>query len=180
MKNDIELYNEFLTSDKRLIGGLLKSDQPKKIKKVFNIRELIMLQKISASYDCTDVIRKAMSLFGGHGVIEDFSSLPRLLRDSLINELWEGPRNVLLNQIYRDFKKIYDFYKPHDFVKNILNGADKSIINHLSNEMDEIISYPNIYDNANDKAIDMSMRWDKFCHNLFNHYQDLALLQSSQ
>jgi hypothetical protein len=48
-----------------------------------------MLQKITASWDCTDVIRQAMSVFGGHGIMEDFSSLPRRFRDSAINELWK-------------------------------------------------------------------------------------------
>jgi len=44
----------------------------------FNIRELTMLQKIACSRDCTDVVREAMSIFGGHGVMEDFSAPARL------------------------------------------------------------------------------------------------------
>ena len=32
-----------------------------------------------------------ISIFGGHGVIEDFSALPRIFRDAMVNELWEGP-----------------------------------------------------------------------------------------
>jgi hypothetical protein len=40
--------------------------------KRFDVRELVMLQKISASWDAVDQLRMAMSIFGGHGVMEDF------------------------------------------------------------------------------------------------------------
>ncbi|MBY0223157.1 acyl-CoA dehydrogenase family protein [Sporosarcina aquimarina] len=72
----------------------------------FALRELILLQKIYAAKEAVDHLRLAISLFGGHGAIEDFSAIPRLFRDSLVNELWEGPRNVLLTQIYRDLFRL--------------------------------------------------------------------------
>ncbi|MEK4700142.1 acyl-CoA dehydrogenase family protein [Solibacillus sp. FSL R7-0668] len=72
----------------------------------FATREIILLQKIFASKEAVEKLRLAISIFGGHGAIEDFSSIPRLFRDSMVNELWEGPRNVLLAQIYRDLHKI--------------------------------------------------------------------------
>jgi hypothetical protein len=135
-----------------------------------------MLQKITASYDSTDVIRTAMSLFGGHGVMEDFSVLPRLYRDSAVNELWEGPRNVLLMQIHRDLQKASVWYKPEEFVKNILAGGDVERVDKLAAEMAEIVAYPNLLQ-ADDETIQMSMRWDKFCHDLTHAYQDLALAE---
>ena len=95
-----KLYRDFLAIESISSNG----DDLNLRKKQFRIRELIMLQKIVASKDSTDVLRTAMSIFGGHGVMEDFSSLPRLYRDSAINELWEGPRNVLMTQIHRDCK----------------------------------------------------------------------------
>lgn len=82
----------FLSLPGGLKGGI-KTDETITIqKKRFRVRILIMLQKIVASWDAIDVLRKAISVFGGHGVMEDFSSLPRLFRDVMINELWEGPR----------------------------------------------------------------------------------------
>ncbi|HSA15070.1 MAG TPA: acyl-CoA dehydrogenase family protein, partial [Spirochaetota bacterium] len=95
--------NEFLALENK--SSNVEKESPEAKKKAFRVRELIMLQKIAASWDSTDVIRASMSVFGGHGVMEDFSSLPRLYRDSAINELWEGPRNVLLTQIFSDLKK---------------------------------------------------------------------------
>ncbi len=103
-----------------------------------------MLQKITASFDCTDKIRGAMSIFGGHGVIEDFSSLPRLYRDSAINELWEGPRNVLLTQVHNDFKKTAAFYKPAEFVSYVLSGASPSLIKELASELEGYVAHPNL------------------------------------
>lgn len=135
-----------------------------------------MLQKITASLDSTDVIRKGMSIFGGHGVMEDFSSLPRLYRDSAINELWEGPRNVLLAQIHGDLKKVVNWYSPAEFVKDILTGADSQLIKEYSKEMEELVSHPSLFQN-DEKTLDICCRWDSFCHKLFHAYQDCALAE---
>jgi hypothetical protein len=133
-----------------------------------------MLQKMAASWDCTDVIRDAMSIFGGHGVMEDFSSLPRLYRDAAINELWEGPRNVLLTQIHRDLQKVSVWYAPAEFMRNILCGLDDTIIAELSGEITKLVAYPNLFQ-PDEKTMDICRRWDIFCHKFFHAYQDLAL-----
>ena len=168
-----KLYRDFLA----LEGGLkgLSVDEPEASrKKRFDIRELVMLQKMAASWDCTDVLRDAMSIFGGHGVMEDFSSLPRLYRDSAINELWEGPRNVLLTQIHRDLQQASAWYPPSAFVMNLLHGLDEAIIGELSEEITSLVAHPNLFQ-MDEKTIDVCRRWDTFCHKLFHAYQDLAL-----
>ena len=169
-----KLYRDFL----KLEGGLKGSrggDEPLPARKHrFNIRELIMLQKIAASWDCTDVIREAMSLFGGHGVMEDFSSLPRLYRDSAINELWEGPRNVLLTQIHRDLQQATVWYKPEEFVANILEGLDPMVIDEAVEEIKALVAHPHLF-SMDDVTLDVCRRWDAFCHKFFHAYQDLAL-----
>ena len=169
-----KLYDEFLTLPGGLKGGLASDETEEMKKKRFDIRELIMLQKIAASWDCTDVIRTAMSVFGGHGVMEDFSSLPRLFRDSAINELWEGPRNVLLTQIHRDFQRVSTWYKPSAFVRNILPGVDEDEIISLGSEMDELVAHPSLF-TMDEQTIEVCRRWDEFCHRLYHAYQDVAL-----
>ncbi len=169
-----KLYSDFLNLEDGLKGGLA-SDEPLPVRKNrFNIRELIMLQKITASWDCTDVIREAMSLFGGHGVMEDFSALPRLYRDSAINELWEGPRNVLLTQIHRDLQQVATWYEPSEFVGNILQGLNESLINELSEEIKVLTAHPHLFQ-MDDATIDVCRRLDTFCRRFFHAYQDLAL-----
>ncbi len=169
-----KLYRDFLS----LEGGLKGSqgaDEPLQARRNrFNIRELIMLQKIAASWDCTDVIREAMSIFGGHGVMEDFSSLPRMYRDSAINELWEGPRNVLLTQIHRDLQQAAAWYPPAEFVASVLQGLDQHLIDEFAAEIKAIVAHPHLFllDYA---TIDICRRWDAFCHRFFHAYQDLAL-----
>jgi hypothetical protein len=65
-------------------------------------RFLINLAKYRTASKLTASIREAMLLFGGNGIVEDFTVLPRLLRDALIIETWEGAHNTLCLQILRD------------------------------------------------------------------------------
>lgn len=169
-----KLYQDFLTLEGGLKGGLAADEPESARKKRFDIRELIMLQKIAASWDSTDVIREAMSIFGGHGVMEDFSSLPRIYRDSAVNELWEGPRNVLLTQIHRDLQRVASWYKPSEFVGSILAGLDAALTKELSKEITELLAHPDLF-HMDEKTIEVCRRWDAFCHRLFHAYQDLAL-----
>lgn len=65
-------------------------------------RCLINLIKYRTASQQTEKVKEAILVFGANGIIEDFSILPRLLRDSLIVETWEGTHNVLCLQIMRD------------------------------------------------------------------------------
>ncbi len=171
-----KLYKDFLELPGGLKGGLI-TDEPAAVKKArFAVRELIMLQKITASWDCTDVIRTAMSVFGGHGVMEDFSVLPRLYRDSAVNELWEGPRNVLLTQMHRDFQRAAEWYQPAEFVQDILKGAPSEQIRFLGDEMTALLAHPSLL-TMDEKTLEICERWDKFCGDLYHAYQDIALAQ---
>lgn len=171
-----KLYRDFL----QLPGGLkdgLGGEEPEDIRKRrFEIRELIMLQKITASWDSTEIIRGAMSVFGGHGVMEDFSVLPRLYRDAAVNELWEGPRNVLLTQMHRDFQRAAGWYDPREFVERILNGAPEGIIAPLADEMAELLAHPDLF-TMDERTLEVCERWDEFCGDLYHAYQDLALTE---
>lgn len=46
--------------------------------------------------------RDAIEILGGNGTIETFTLLPRLYRDGIVMESWEGAHNVLCLQVYRD------------------------------------------------------------------------------
>lgn len=163
-----KLYGDFLATREMSAGDLASR------KKKFAVRELIMLQKITASKDCTDVLRTAMSLFGGHGVMEDFSSLPRLYRDSAVNELWEGPRNVLIAQIHRDIRKAAEWYRPEDMARDILEGADAATVKEMAEEMAALAAFPDIF-SLNDATKNLCRRLDDFCDRLTHAYQDFAV-----
>lgn len=171
-----KLYREFLDLDGGAKGGIATDEPVAMKKKRFAVRELIMLQKITASMDSTDVIRKAMSIFGGHGIMEDFSSLPRLYRDSAINELWEGPRNVLLTQMHRDIQRVRDWYSPADFVGDALAGADSNTIKSFAEELAVILAHENLF-SPDDETVRICEQWDDFTRRFYHTYQDMAMAE---
>src|SRR6185503_11566962 len=65
-------------------------------------RFLLNLAKYRTASTLTRSIREAILVFGGNGIVEDFTILPRLLRDALIIETWGGAPNNLCLQIMRD------------------------------------------------------------------------------
>ncbi|WAA10131.1 acyl-CoA dehydrogenase family protein [Fervidibacillus albus] len=142
-------------------------------KQQFILRELILLQKIKAAKDTVDTIRTAISIFGGNGVIEDFTSLPRLFRDAMVNELWEGPKNVLLAQIHRDLSRASNWYEPTHFIKDLLKGVDESIIASFVQKMKQLqnIDLSTLTDQT---SVQQAKEWERFCDDLFLAYQEQA------
>jgi hypothetical protein len=71
-------------------------------------RFLVNANKYVTSLTATLVVRRAIETLGGNGTIEDFSPLPRLYRDAIVFERWEGAHNVLVEQVRRDAAR-FDF-----------------------------------------------------------------------
>lgn len=65
-------------------------------------RILIMLFKTWATRRATERVHDAILILGGNGIEERFSPLPRLLRDAVILETWEGPHGLLLARSLHD------------------------------------------------------------------------------
>lgn len=65
-------------------------------------RLLVNANKYVTSITATDVVHRGIEVLGGNGTIEDFSPLPRLYRDAVVFESWEGTHNVLCAQVHRD------------------------------------------------------------------------------
>ena len=61
--------------------------------------------KFVTSLAATQVVRRGIETLGGNGTIEDFSPLPRLYRDAIVFESWEGTHNVLCAQVLRDLER---------------------------------------------------------------------------
>ena len=62
----------------------------------------VMINKYWTAITCTACARDGIELLGGNGTIEDFSVLPRLYRDAIVVESWEGTHNTLVAQVLRD------------------------------------------------------------------------------
>ena len=69
-------------------------------------RILVNANKFSTSLAATHVVRRGIEVLGGNGTIEDFSPLPRLYRDAIVFESWEGTHNVLCMQALRDLARM--------------------------------------------------------------------------
>ncbi len=65
-------------------------------------RFLVNANKYLTSIVATDVVHRGIEVLGGNGTIESFSPLPRLYRDAIVYESWEGTHNVLCAQVQRD------------------------------------------------------------------------------
>ncbi|MFX0031411.1 MAG: acyl-CoA dehydrogenase family protein [Candidatus Hodarchaeota archaeon] len=172
-----KVYSEFIHFGEELISGirdLQKIEDFEERKRRFRLRELIMLQKIVVADECPKMIRRAISFFGGHGIMEDFLSLPRFHRDSMIMELWEGPRLVLLTQIHRDFQRVRDWYSSDDFIRDLLKGSDEDLIEDYANKFSKIMLHDSLLRN-DDETLKICRDWEDFSTNLFIAYQEQAL-----
>jgi hypothetical protein len=74
------------------------------------LRMALNLNKIRSAALAHEVIQGGIQILGGNGTIESFSILPRLLRDNVVYENWEGAPNVLLAQVQRDMQR----YSVHE------------------------------------------------------------------
>lgn len=61
-------------------------------------KSVISKRSVNNIHHCLDGI-------GGNGAIEGTSALPRLLRDCVIYENWEGTHNTIYMQVFRDFNR---------------------------------------------------------------------------
>lgn len=74
-------------------------------------RLLVNLNKYATAVAATEVVHRAIEVLGGNGAIEEFSVLPRLYRDAIVLESWEGTHNVLSVQALRDMAR-YQVHAP--------------------------------------------------------------------
>lgn len=66
------------------------------------LRMGLNLNKVRTATICHDAINRGVEVLGGNGTIETFSVMPRLLRDNVVFENWEGTHHTLRMQVMRD------------------------------------------------------------------------------
>lgn len=76
-------------------------------------RLLVSANKYLTSVRASAMVHRAIEVLGGNGAIESFSVLPRLYRDMVVLESWEGTHNVLCLQVVRDIAR-YDLHLPYE------------------------------------------------------------------
>jgi len=63
-------------------------------------RLLVPIAKFLVTKRCTEVVHEALECLGGNGFVEE-SIMPRLLRESPLNAIWEGSGNVIALDVLR-------------------------------------------------------------------------------
>lgn len=100
-----------------------------------DFRVLLSLCKPVLTRRSTRLLHEAMMLLGGQGIEEEFSPLPRLHRDAVIMETWEGPHDVLHTQALKDLHRL-DF-EPGAFVeRHAAAGTGGDLAAELSRLLD--------------------------------------------
>lgn len=75
------------------------------------LRVATNITKMRTCQHSHQIIMRGIETLGGNGAIESFSVLPRLLRDNVVYENWEGTHNTLIAQTLRDFAR-HSLHKP--------------------------------------------------------------------
>lgn len=66
---------------------------------------LVPLLKIHISREATQGVREAQLIFAGNGILRDFSVLPRLSQDAIIQEIWEGTHAILAGHAIKALRR---------------------------------------------------------------------------
>lgn len=88
----------------KLVNAIGLGDADRTERRVY--RFLVNANKYITAVDASEAIHRAIDVLGGNGAIEDFSILPRLYRDQIVMENWEGTPNVLALQVLRDLARL--------------------------------------------------------------------------
>lgn len=97
------------------LQDLLDAHSSQKEEDKLLLRLLANLNKYLSALWSVEHIHHSLDVLAGNGAIESFSILPRLLRDCIVCENWEGTHNTLRMQILKDILRyqIDDLYINH-------------------------------------------------------------------
>ncbi|MDQ7036898.1 MAG: acyl-CoA dehydrogenase family protein [Anaerolineae bacterium] len=96
-------------------------------------RMLVNINKYITSITGSQIVHRGIEVLGGNGAIESFSILPRLYRDMIVLESWEGTHNVLCVQVLRDIAR----YSIHEaFIADMQSQLATVSHNDLQNNVE--------------------------------------------
>ena len=96
----------------------------------------VNLNKLVTALLAHEAVNAGIEVLGGNGAIESFSILPRLLRDNVVYENWEGTHNVLRAQVLRDCAR---FGVHTGFFDALAARLGESAVDDHRAEMDAIL-----------------------------------------
>ncbi len=104
-------------------------------------RFLVNVAKYLVSVQATEVVHSAIEILGGNGAIEDFSVLPRLYRDAMVYESWEGSHNVLVAQVLNDLRRLPILEAVDEWLTGLIDAVgNDGTGRRLAAERDDILA----------------------------------------
>eukprot|EP01061_Rhynchopus_euleeides_P046835 TRINITY_DN907_c5_g1_i1.p1 TRINITY_DN907_c5_g1~~TRINITY_DN907_c5_g1_i1.p1 ORF type:complete len:566 (+),score=256.29 TRINITY_DN907_c5_g1_i1:198-1700(+) len=103
------------------------------------VRMLVNMNKYWTAEVALKMSHEAIDVLGGNGAIEEFSALPRLLRDGVVLAQWEGPHNTLCAQILKDSKRL-GLHKPMFAFLRTLGQHDR--LDTVASAWDHLLTLP--------------------------------------
>ena len=95
-----------------------------------DFRYMMSLCKPVLTRHATLQIQECIMTMGAQGIEEEFCALPRLWRDAIIMETWEGPHNVLFSQALHDMARFE--VDPNAFVARIAGETRSDLADELA------------------------------------------------
>ena len=105
-------------------------------------RVAVNLNKLQTSVLAHDAVNRGIEVLGGNGAIETFSVLPRLLRDNVVYENWEGSHNVLRAQVLRDCTRLGAHEGFFDALVARLGPGDEAALAADRAELEALLGAP--------------------------------------
>lgn len=103
-------------------------------------RFLVNVAKYVVSVQATGAVHSAIEVLGGNGAIEDFSVLPRLYRDAMVYESWEGSHNVLVAQVLNDLRRLPVLDAVAGWLTGLVDAAgDGATGRRLAAELEDVL-----------------------------------------
>jgi alkylation response protein AidB-like acyl-CoA dehydrogenase len=105
-------------------------------------RVAVNLHKLRTASLAHEAVNRGIEVLGGNGAIESFSVLPRLLRDNVVYENWEGTHNVLRAQVLRDCLRYGVHQGFFATVATLLPEAERALLDADAAALDDCLSAP--------------------------------------
>ena len=128
------------------------------------------LMKYISSTHATWISKQAILLHGGNGILGDFSCLPRLHNDSIINETWEGTHQVISEHVMKAFsrpKAQNAFYA--EIKKNITGAENFPFLTYANESFKILIAKLETIFNSNDELY-LEMNRISICDSIYQVY----------
>jgi len=103
-------------------------------------RLLTPLLKYSSTVLATSLTHEGMLILGGNGILGDFSVLPRLHNDAIINETWEGTHFLLCEHAIKAYFRpnVQNAYKS--WIQESFHSTDDGVIAEARRTLEEKLS----------------------------------------